>query len=192
MSTSLAPLSQPRLIIVTGQVASGKTTLSQRLATDLHLPLLNRDAFKEHMYDTLGWSDRAWSQKVGKASYRLLYHTLSALLVTGHSCLVESNFQPLHDSPTLHRLCQQYAYAPLQICCITSPHVMLSRFRERVHSGQRHPGHDDVTNMQAMSAADWNVTPELLELPGDHIIVDTTSDATLDYAALRDRLQLYL
>ena len=61
------------LIIVTGPVASGKTTLSQRLALDSRLPLLNRDHFKEIIFDGLGWSDRAWSQRVGATSYGLLY-----------------------------------------------------------------------------------------------------------------------
>jgi predicted kinase len=192
VSTHPSLTRQPGLIIITGPVASGKTTLSQRLAADLRLPLLNRDAFKELMYDTLGWSDRAWSQKVGKASYSILYYTLAALLGTHHSCIVESNFQALHDSPKLQQLCQRYGYVPFQICCITSPELMFQRFQNRVHSGQRHPGHDDVTNMHAMSAADWSETPDLLEMQGDHMLVDTTTDATLNYASIIERLQPYL
>jgi len=182
----------PALIIITGQVASGKTTLSQRLAGDLKLPLLNRDTFKEHIYDTVGWSDRAWSQKVGQASYRILYYTLAALLGTRHPCIVESNFQTQYDSPVIQRLCEDYGYTPFQICCITSPAVMFQRFQARVHSGQRHPGHADVTNLQAMSAADWRATPELLALPGDHMLVDTTTETTLSYPSILARLRPYL
>ena len=64
------------LIIVSGPPASGKTTLSRRLAADLRLPLVQRDSFKEIMFDTLGWQDRAWSQRLGGASYELLYYAL--------------------------------------------------------------------------------------------------------------------
>jgi predicted kinase len=180
------------LIVVTGAVASGKTTLSQRLAGDLRLPLLNRDAFKELMYDTLGWSDRAWSQKVGQASYELLYYSLAALLGTRHRCIVESNFQTLRHSPKLQQLCDRYGYTPFQICCTTSREVMFQRFQDRVHSGERHPGHDDVTTMAAMSAADWGETPELLTLQGEQLLVDTTTEATLNYAAILARIQAYL
>ena len=53
------------LIIVTGPPASGKTGLARRFAADLRLPLICRDDFKEKLFDTLGWSDRAWSKRLG-------------------------------------------------------------------------------------------------------------------------------
>ena len=70
----------PALIIVTGPPGTGKTTLSRQIAAHFDLPLLNRDAFKEILFDTLGWSDRAWSQRLGGASYNALFAQLRPLL----------------------------------------------------------------------------------------------------------------
>jgi len=54
---------------------------------------LARDDLKEHLFDTLGWSDRQWSRKLGLASGRVLYHLLEELLKANQSLVVESNFR---------------------------------------------------------------------------------------------------
>ena len=58
----------PLIVLVNGAPASGKTTLSRRLAGDLGLPLLAKDAIKEVLYDTLGAPDRARSRELGGAT----------------------------------------------------------------------------------------------------------------------------
>lgn len=55
----MEPHPSPQVILVNGLPATGKTTLARRIATDLRLPLLAKDAIKETLFDTLGWSDRA-------------------------------------------------------------------------------------------------------------------------------------
>ena len=87
------PESAPALIIVSGPPGSGKTTLATRLAADLRLPLLTKDRIKEILFDTLGWSDRAWSQRLGTATMELLYADLEAQLAAGCPSVIESNFR---------------------------------------------------------------------------------------------------
>ncbi len=83
---------KPFIIIVTGAPCTGKTTLAQWLADQLHLPLLCKDAIKELLFDELGWSDRAWSRKLGKASITLLFSLIEVQLRAGQSFIAESNF----------------------------------------------------------------------------------------------------
>ena len=61
------------LIIVTGPSATGKTSLAERLSEDLSIPLIAKDTIKEQLFNSLGWSDRAWSRKLGGASYDLIW-----------------------------------------------------------------------------------------------------------------------
>jgi predicted kinase len=51
----------PRLIIVTGLPATGKTTLARELATRLRVPMLAKDAIKEPLMSAFHASDRAQS-----------------------------------------------------------------------------------------------------------------------------------
>ena len=89
-------MAEPLLVIVTGPPSAGKTTLARRIARDLGIPLFARDDIKEILFDSLGWSDRAWSRKVGHASWQILYHAMEELLRAGQSLVVESNFYRLH------------------------------------------------------------------------------------------------
>ena len=57
------------LIIVSGFSCSGKTTLASKIGNHFALPVLDRDDFKESLFDSLGYSDRQWSKKLGYASY---------------------------------------------------------------------------------------------------------------------------
>ena len=61
------------LIIVSGFSCTGKTTLANKIAKRYSLPLISRDDLKESLYDSLGYSDTEWSNKLGVASYHLLY-----------------------------------------------------------------------------------------------------------------------
>ena len=103
-------MSQNLLIIVSGPPGAGKTTLAKRIAEELGLPLLARDDIKELLFDTLGWSDRQWSRKLGLASGRVLYHLLEELLKANQSLVVESNFRKEFASEELGALQRKYRF----------------------------------------------------------------------------------
>ncbi len=102
----------PLVIVVNGLPATGKTTLARRLATDLHLPLLAKDVIKETLFETLGWSDRAWSRRLGAATMALLYKLLEEQLRAGRPCIVECNFYPDRDTERFRALARAYASRP--------------------------------------------------------------------------------
>jgi predicted kinase len=182
----------PLIIIVAGPSGTGKTWLSKRLAQDLRLPGLHRDDLKEHLFDTLGSHDRAWSRLLGGASYELLFHTLALLLQTGHPCLVESN---VYGEPATTKLCtliQRYQYYPFQILCHTTPTVLVDRLRKRVTSGERHPGHADHEDIDSLSLANVIGRYDPLPLDGSRLEVDTTDFGVVDYDALVAQIAVIL
>jgi predicted kinase len=179
----------PLLIIVTGQPCAGKTTLARRLAADLDLPLVSRDAIKERLFDTLGWSDREWSRRLGRASYALLYDTAELLLRAGQSLIIESNFSAVHLIDDLRKLKQEAGCATLVVHCRAEWETLARRFRQRSASGERHPGHVDD---QALDETLAEIQQRLarredapLDLDGPVLTLDTTDLAAIDYPALR-------
>ena len=178
-----------RLLVISGHPASGKTTLAHRLAKDLgHWPIVSRDTIKEHLFNTLGWDDRAWSQKLGRASWELWPWAIELLMKTHQPLIAESNFSGPRAGENLVRLAEQYGYTCLEIHCVASPEVLEQRFRDRVVTGLRHPGHQDNHNLDEFV--------QLFKHPGvlagvspDPIILSTVSLTEDVYEAVRTRIQ---
>jgi predicted kinase len=119
------------VLIVTGAPASGKTMLGPPLARALGLPYLSKDRFKEALFDTLGYSERAWSQRLGAACMRLLFDTTATLLEAGQSLAVEANFWPKLSTPEFQSLAERYG-------CRFIPHSALRAFPVRRRQGRCH------------------------------------------------------
>ena len=53
-------MTAPRLVVVSGLPASGKSTVARTLAGALGLPLLDKDVFLEALFASDGIGDAAW------------------------------------------------------------------------------------------------------------------------------------
>lgn len=176
---------QPLVILVNGLPATGKTTLARRLASDLRLPLLAKDAIKETLFDTLGWSDREWSRRLSGATLALLFLLLEEQLRAQKPCIVECNFVPDRDTQRFLDLQQTYPFTPFQILCVTDGPTLYQRYCQRALSAERHPGHVETHNLDEHRELLLGGHIEPLSIGGILYQVDTTSFATIDYDGLR-------
>lgn len=91
---------KPRVVLVGGLSGSGKTWLAQALARELGLPYLAKDVAKEALFDSLGWSDRAWSRRLSGAAHAVLNPVIEQLLEHGPGLVLDANLNPAHDQAT--------------------------------------------------------------------------------------------
>jgi predicted kinase len=175
---------QPHLIIVSGPPCVGKTTLARRMARELVLSLVTKDDIKESLFDSLGWSDRAWSRKLGTASYALLFYFVEALVSAGRPLIAESNFDARFHSERLRSLQDKYGVSALQVQCYADGAVLRERFRARAFAGARHPGHVEHLQWNEQAQVLEKGRLENLEIVGKVIQLDMSDFAAIDYAAL--------
>jgi len=185
-SSTNADAAPARLLCVSGPPASGKTRLARTLAASYRLPLLCRDDLKELAFDTLGWSDRAWSRKVGALSYRLLFHAADLLLAGGARFLLEANLPP-QSVQRLNQLLDRHHATAAQVHLTAPPEVLVGRYLARHAAGDRHPGHVDDQCAEEVAAQCAQAARELggaSRLHGRLLVVDTTDFRHLDVDAV--------
>ena len=88
-------MDSPLLLIVTGLPCAGKTTLARRLALALNLPLVTKDDLKELLFETVGWTDRAWSKRLGQAAYESMSYFIDTQLAACYPLILECNFHSM-------------------------------------------------------------------------------------------------
>ena len=172
-------MSPPLLVVVTGEAATGKTTLARALAAELGLPLLAKDDLKERLFDTLGTGDREWSRRLGVATFELLFGVADGLLGAGTSCVVEANF----DAQAVPRLRALSGHRTFQIVCTAPEEVARERFAARAASGERHPGHLDGVIAEELAAGEHDGRWGPLDLDGELLVVDTAEPVDVPWLA---------
>ncbi|HEY9291930.1 MAG TPA: AAA family ATPase [Microlunatus sp.] len=159
----------PKLIIVSGQAGSGKTTLAHRLATAIGCPAVCRDEIKEGMVHAHGPGFIAeTSDPLTRRTYPLFFDCVRLLLAGGVTVVAEAAFQ--------HKLWVQ-GLTPLQglaevrvLRCRTPDEILLERRHRRLAEVATRSAHADSDVLQALPA--WDA----IHLDVPTLDVDTTDE----------------
>lgn len=119
------------LIVVSGLAASGKTTVGRLLSERLRLPLIDKDAILEALFDSLGCNDRDQRYRLSRASDEVLYALAES---SGPAVLV--NWWNHDTAPARLRAISS---SLVEVFCDCPVEVAAARFAAR----RRHPGHLD-------------------------------------------------
>jgi predicted kinase len=177
---------QPRLLLLTGAPASGKSLLAARLVARFEACRCSKDEIKELLFDTLGQGDAAWSRRLSNASFALLFAYAPRLLRAGRLLLLEGNFRPgEHEAPCAAVLCGGGAILA-QVLCQADAATRRARLSARALDPGRHPGH------RAQPLPETSLEAGLLELPGPRWRYDSASGADGEWHSLCGRIERWL
>ncbi len=190
----MATTRPPLLVIVTGLPCTGKTVLAHNLAEWIPLPIISKDDIKESMFDSLGWSDREWSIKLGRAAILLLYQMVETLLRAGIPTITETYFRPNLAQVEFQAIQARTPFRPFVVECVAEGEILLQRWQNRLANGERHPGHADdsiidesirVVLLQGRSAPQLKI--------GDLCrVIDTTDFNAIQIDELVDEIRVNL
>lgn len=170
-------MSRATLVIVSGPPGSGKTTAGRAIARARGLPFFNKDDIKEILFDKLGWSDRAWSMKLGVGSAVILHDIAEKMLEAGASVVVENAFHKDFATPLFLELAKTCECDLIQVDFRASRDILVERFQKRAVA-DRHPGHADSSHIGDFRQRLGSGTYEML-IPGAHLITVDTDDWAL-------------
>jgi len=128
--------------------------------------------------DVLGAPDIASSQRVGRATYAVLWTMAGAIVTAGGGLVLESNFHREVSAEPLRALAARGDATFVH--CVAPLDVIRRRYAERV----RHPGHKDAERL-----ATWDGDLTVFEPPAGirALRVDTTGP--VDVRALAQQLR---
>ncbi len=92
-----------KLILFAGHLASGKTTISKRIADDLNLTCLNKDDIKEILAKRIGFKNREENLKLSYATFDMMCYMLKRAFKHDEIMILESNFKP-YELSKIHEI----------------------------------------------------------------------------------------
>ena len=185
------------IIILAGMPASGKSTVASRLKKAFSLPVLEKDALKEEIFDTMGFDCYAMKRKADHAANAMLLRCARALLENGQSMILDNNFDTA-SAERLEGLAREFGAHCITVFFGGDTEAFYRRYVERDRLHLRHLGHvlQDHYPPREGDSLDYTMTREefsekfekrgmtSFHCEGTRIELDATNPENIDIDAL--------
>ena len=175
-------MSRPKLIIIGGSLATGKSTVAKRLAEKTGIVRVSMDEIKEGLFDVVGYRDREWSKDIGRLAFPVFKGVIDMYLRRGESVIADAVFICVSDAEWIQSFADEHGVELKQIWMTADPRVCRERFMTRANS-ERHPGHNDALEhvIEEFDRRFFNKSFIPLPLNAKTKIVDTTNLNDVDH-----------
>ena len=103
-----------KLLLITGDLACGKTTFAKLLSKRYDTNLYFKDSLKELLGDAIGFTNREENLKLSKAAVQVMVHIFSEFAPLGKNLILEANFRT-HELEKLHEIAARNGYDVLTL-----------------------------------------------------------------------------
>jgi predicted kinase len=177
------------VIIITGFIATLKSTIAKKLGNDLNMLCLNKDDIKEILGDVIGFQNRKENLRLSAATFQVIKMMTDKVVNLGERLIIESNFKPKEINELRDMLLKKGCHV-LTIYLYGDSKVLYDRYQKRqplrhvVHRSTGLISFDDfVKYMDGYQANDYI---------GSLMQFDTTIFGEDEYQSLKQRVIQYL
>lgn len=170
-----------KLLLITGDIAAGKTTFSKILSERYCAAVFQKDTIKEILGDYIGFHNREENKVLSKATIGIMCHIFSQIAITGNDVILEANF---HESELekLHAIANENKYDVLTLVLRGNADVLYNRYIHRMKEENRHPVHLTTTldvKEDFIKTAEWIRNERVI---GEKLVIEAT-----DFSYQQDR-----
>jgi aminoglycoside phosphotransferase family enzyme/predicted kinase len=184
------PLLPPFVVAIGGVIASGKSTLADRLGAVIGAPSINTDRIRKHMlgaratdklYDG-SWAG-AYDPKLTEEVYAEVRRCASVVVRSGRPVILDASFRSASMRTDARALAEELGVPFRFVECRADPDLCRARLRERVLEESVSDGRLEIFDDFLKK---WEPVEELPE--DEHLPVDTERPIEETLAWLRDQL----
>lgn len=138
-----------KLILITGDLAAGKSTLAKKLSQKLNALFFTKDVLKEILSDDIGFSNRQENKKLSIASINIINHIFNQYAFLKQDLILEANFHK-EEIEVLQNLANKNNYNIVILYLQGDINMLFERFTNRIENENRHPTHctSDITSKE--------------------------------------------
>ena len=133
-----------KLLLITGDVATGKSTFANILSKRYDTNVFFKDSIKEVLGDTIGFANREENKKLSNVTMELMFFIFEEFGKLNKNLILESNFHTT-ELERLHKLAFENNYEVLTIVLRGNVEILYKRYLNRMHNENRHPVHLSTT-----------------------------------------------
>ncbi len=133
-----------KLLLITGDIASGKSTFAEILSGRYQVNVFCKDKIKEILGDTIGFMNREENLKLSKATMELMIFLFSQFVKTKGNLILEANFRE-KELERFHQIASDNHYEILTLVLRGDIGILHKRYLNRMHNENRHPVHLSTT-----------------------------------------------
>ena len=180
-----------KLLLITGDLACGKSTFARLLSARYHAPLFCKDDIKEILGDTVGFSGREENLRLSAAAVELMRFSFAELSRFGGDVILEANFRT-RELEKLHEAAGQSGYKVCTLVLRGDVEILFARFLNRIRNENRHPVHQSahLTDLAAFAAYIEGLRQEAV--PGDTLTVCADDFAFQTDGELLSRIDAFM
>lgn len=129
-----------KLILITGDLATGKSTLAGILSEKYSCPAFCKDKIKEMLCDTVGFTNREENLRLSRATMEVMTYNFAVLAKAEENIILEANFRTA-EMEKLHKIALGNNYEVLTLLLRADVATLYKRFVNRIENENRHPAH---------------------------------------------------
>lgn len=193
------------IIIIAGMPASGKSTVAAKISKAFGYPILEKDAIKEELFDTIGFTNYAEKRRHDVAATAVLLRCTDALLQGGSSFICVNNFRPEVQNQ-LQEIIHKHNCRCVTVFFGGDGDAFYQRYVERDQKHLRHLGHvlQDHYPPREGDSLDYTMTRQEFSekfeqlgmadfrIDGPRIEVDATYPEKIDVEELIRKIRMVL
>ena len=130
-----------KLIIITGDLAAGKSTLANSLSLELQIPCLIKDTLKEIACDAIGYQTREENRELSISAVNSMIYVFNQTAKVGGDLILEANFRS-EELEDIQEIAEDNDYQVLLISLVGDVSLLYQRFLDRMSI--RHIAHKSL------------------------------------------------